>query len=111
MRPHVQPQLPCYLSSLHPPSSTPPQAFKYAIPTGGVSEPGQCLTRDTMDLTGAHTAITATLLPLLLLLLLCSSGGDAQQPAGAVREYYVAAVEIGWDYIYLDDADPASEER
>ncbi|KAE8285867.1 Coagulation factor VIII Procoagulant component Precursor [Larimichthys crocea] len=64
-----------------------------------------------MDLTGAHTAITATLLPLLLLLLLCSSGGDAQQPAGAVREYYVAAVEIGWDYIYLDDADPASEER
>ncbi|TKS72296.1 Coagulation factor VIII [Collichthys lucidus] len=64
-----------------------------------------------MDLTGAHTAITAALLPLLLLLLLRSSGGDAQQPAGAVREYYVAAVEIGWDYIYLDDADPASEER
>lgn len=53
----------------------------------------------------------ATLLLLLPLLLLCSSGGEAQQTAGSVREYYIAAVEIGWDYIYLDDVDPASDQR
>uniref|UniRef100_A0A8C4GQ25 Coagulation factor VIII, procoagulant component n=1 Tax=Dicentrarchus labrax TaxID=13489 RepID=A0A8C4GQ25_DICLA len=48
--------------------------------------------------------MTARLLPLLLL---CCSGRGAEPPAAAVREYYIAAVEIGWDYIYLDDADPA----
>lgn len=67
------------------------------------------MTRDTVDLTGAHAAMTATL--LLPLLLLCFCGGEAQQPAAAVREYYIAAVEIGWDYIYLDDVDPASDQR
>ncbi|XP_070819516.1 coagulation factor VIII [Chaetodon trifascialis] len=57
--------------------------------------------------------MTATL-PLLLLpllLLLRSSGGQAQRPAATVREYYIAAVEIGWDYVYLDDVDPASDQR
>ncbi|KAM9356695.1 coagulation factor VIII [Symphorus nematophorus] len=56
--------------------------------------------------------MTATPLLLLLppLLLLCSSGGDAQPPAAAVREYHIAAVEIGWDYVYLDDTDPAAEQ-
>uniref|UniRef100_A0A7N8XZD4 Coagulation factor VIII, procoagulant component n=1 Tax=Mastacembelus armatus TaxID=205130 RepID=A0A7N8XZD4_9TELE len=43
--------------------------------------------------------MTAT---LLLLLLYCSVG-EAQDRAPAVREYYVAAVEIGWDYIYNVD--------
>ncbi|XP_035525387.1 coagulation factor VIII isoform X1 [Morone saxatilis] len=52
--------------------------------------------------------MTARLLPLLLL---CCSGRGAEPPAAAVRDYYIAAVEIGWDYIYLDDADPAAEQR
>uniref|UniRef100_A0A8C7Z1X5 Coagulation factor VIII, procoagulant component n=1 Tax=Oryzias sinensis TaxID=183150 RepID=A0A8C7Z1X5_9TELE len=47
------------------------------------------------------------LFPLLLLLLCGSSAGEPQTPVG-VREYYIAAVEIGWDYIHLDDA---SEQR
>ncbi|XP_032410683.1 coagulation factor VIII isoform X1 [Xiphophorus hellerii] len=48
--------------------------------------------------------------PLLLLpLLLCCSAGEAQQDA--VREYFIAAVEIGWDYIHLDDGGRASEQR
>ncbi|XP_070770025.1 coagulation factor VIII [Enoplosus armatus] len=81
-------------------------------PTGGAAEPGQCLTRDTLELTGAHTAMRATLVLLLLPpLLLCSSGEQEPRPAAAVREYHVAAVEIGWDYIYLDDVDPASDQR
>ncbi|XP_070692649.1 coagulation factor VIII isoform X2 [Pempheris klunzingeri] len=63
-----------------------------------------------MELTGIHTAMGATLLPLLLPLL-CVSAGGAQQAAPAVREYFVAAVEIGWDYIHLDDADPAPDQR
>ncbi|XP_038555621.1 coagulation factor VIII isoform X3 [Micropterus salmoides] len=62
-------------------------------------------------MTGAHIAIRAALMLLLPLLLLCSSGGEAQQSAAAVRQYYIAAVEIGWDYIYLDDVDPASDQR
>ncbi|XP_071314337.1 coagulation factor VIII [Trachinotus anak] len=46
-----------------------------------------------------------SLAPLLLPLLLCCSGGGAQEPAPAVRSYYVAAVEIGWDYLHLDGVD------
>ncbi|XP_042275527.1 coagulation factor VIII [Thunnus maccoyii] len=41
---------------------------------------------------------------LLLLPLLCSVA------EAAVREYYIAAVEIGWDYIH-DDGDPATDQR
>ncbi|KAK2849050.1 hypothetical protein Q5P01_008884 [Channa striata] len=59
--------------------------------------------------------MTATLLlllpPLLLLLLLCSSSGEAQQPAAAVRDYYIAAVEIGWDYGTTNNVDPAVDQR
>uniref|UniRef100_UPI0037E92206 coagulation factor VIII n=1 Tax=Semicossyphus pulcher TaxID=241346 RepID=UPI0037E92206 len=55
--------------------------------------------------------MTATLLLLLLPLLVFSSAGEAQQNPATVREYYVAAVEIGWDYVYLDEADPATEQR
>ncbi|XP_047441912.1 coagulation factor VIII [Mugil cephalus] len=62
-----------------------------------------------MELIGAHTAIRATL--VFLLPLLFSSVGEAQQPTAAAREYYIAAVEIGWDYIYLDDAAPTSDQR
>ncbi|XP_073343147.1 coagulation factor VIII [Pagrus major] len=55
--------------------------------------------------------MTATLLPLLLL---CVCGAEAQQrPANAtaVREYYIAAVEIGWDYLHLDDGEPAASDQ
>lgn len=56
----------------------------------------------------AETMSRTLLFPLLLLLLLCgSSAGEPQTPV-AVEEYYIAAVEIGWDYIHLDDA---SEQR
>ncbi|XP_068181094.1 coagulation factor VIII isoform X2 [Antennarius striatus] len=48
---------------------------------------------------------------LLVVLMIRWSGGQVQQPAAAVREYYIAAVEIGWDYTHLDDADPASDQR
>uniref|UniRef100_H2UN37 Coagulation factor VIII, procoagulant component n=1 Tax=Takifugu rubripes TaxID=31033 RepID=H2UN37_TAKRU len=55
---------------------------------------------------------TLLLLPLPLLLLVAAfCGGDAQQPPAAVRQYYIAAVEIGWDYIHVEDGDPASEQR
>uniref|UniRef100_A0A4W6C3F6 Coagulation factor VIII, procoagulant component n=1 Tax=Lates calcarifer TaxID=8187 RepID=A0A4W6C3F6_LATCA len=47
---------------------------------------------------------------LLLLPLLHSSAGEAQR-SDNVREYYIAAVEIGWDYVYLDDVDPPSDQR
>lgn len=63
-----------------------------------------------VERTGARAAeMRQTLLfPLLLLLLLCGTpAGEPQTPVG-VREYYIAAVEIGWDYIHLDDA---SEQR
>lgn len=65
-----------------------------------------------MDLTGAHSATIATLLLLLVppLLLLCVSAGEANE-SRTVREFYIAAVEIGWDYIYVDDVDPASDQR
>ncbi|XP_078117549.1 coagulation factor VIII [Sander vitreus] len=36
---------------------------------------------------------------------------DTSGPAAAVREYYIAAVEIGWDYVYLDNVDSASDQR
>uniref|UniRef100_A0AAQ6AAE5 F5/8 type C domain-containing protein n=1 Tax=Amphiprion ocellaris TaxID=80972 RepID=A0AAQ6AAE5_AMPOC len=52
-----------------------------------------------MERTGAITATLVLLLPLI-----CCSGGETQK--SAVREYYIAAVEIGWDYIYLDETDP-----
>uniref|UniRef100_A0AAQ5X6G0 F5/8 type C domain-containing protein n=1 Tax=Amphiprion ocellaris TaxID=80972 RepID=A0AAQ5X6G0_AMPOC len=57
-----------------------------------------------MERTGAITATLVLLLPLI-----CCSGGETQK--SAVREYYIAAVEIGWDYIYLDETDPASDQR
>lgn len=66
-----------------------------------------------MDLTGGHSAMTATL-PLLLppLLLLCFPASEAQQSANrTVREFYIAAVEIGWDYIHVDGADGAFDQR
>ncbi|XP_017289806.1 coagulation factor VIII [Kryptolebias marmoratus] len=70
--------------------------------------------------------MTASLLPLLLpLLCCCAPGGQAlPPPAGptgptgttgptgpAVREYFIAAVEIGWDYIHRDDAEPDQRGR
>ncbi|CAN9515036.1 unnamed protein product [Ophioblennius macclurei] len=60
-----------------------------------------------------HAVIAGTL--LLLLPLVCASAsaaGAAQQRAQPpVTHYYIAAVEIGWDYIYLDEADPTADER
>ncbi|XP_008278557.1 coagulation factor VIII [Stegastes partitus] len=60
-----------------------------------------------MDRSGAIRATLVLLLPLIC----CSAGLPQQQPAATVREYYIAAVEIGWDYIHLDDNDPASDQR
>ncbi|KAM3613214.1 uncharacterized protein V6R79_022640 [Siganus canaliculatus] len=47
---------------------------------------------------------------LLSLLLLAVSYTEAQRRSGPVKEYYIAAVEIGWDYIHLDDTDQASDQ-
>ncbi|KAF3693960.1 Coagulation factor VIII Antihemophilic factor [Channa argus] len=55
--------------------------------------------------------MTATLLLVLPLLLLCSSAGEAQQPPSPVREYFIAAMEIGWDYGSVHKVDPASDQR
>uniref|UniRef100_A0AAQ4QXA3 Coagulation factor VIII, procoagulant component n=1 Tax=Gasterosteus aculeatus aculeatus TaxID=481459 RepID=A0AAQ4QXA3_GASAC len=46
----------------------------------------------------------------LLLLLGCCAGGG-KEPPPAVRVYYVAAVEVGWDYVHLDGTDPAASEQ
>lgn len=54
---------------------------------------------------------TATLLLPLPLLLSALRGGDAQPPPPMVRRYYIAAVEIGWDYIHVEDGDPTTEQR
>lgn len=66
-----------------------------------------------MDLTGGHSAVTATL-PLLLppLLLLCFPASEAQHTANrTVREFYIATVEIGWDYIHVDGVNGAFDQR
>ncbi|KAM9849689.1 coagulation factor VIII [Aulostomus maculatus] len=52
-----------------------------------------------------------TLLLLLLLLRLSDGAEQQQQPTPTVREHYIAAVEIGWDYIHLDDDDPTTDQR
>lgn len=62
------------------------------------------------------TSMRAATLLLLLLppLLLCSSATEEpqQKSAADVREYYIAAVEIGWDYVYyLDAVEPATDQR
>lgn len=49
-------------------------------------------------------------LVLLLSLLLCAVG-EAQQSAAVVRKLYIAAVEIGWDYIHQGDVNQASDQR
>ncbi|KAF7667624.1 hypothetical protein LDENG_00054700 [Lucifuga dentata] len=49
-------------------------------------------------------------LPLVLLLLPLLCRGQVRPPA-TVRDYYIAAVEVGWDYIHLDDADLTSYQR
>lgn len=72
------------------------------------SEPTACAAAFDPGLTAMRTA-TLLLLPLLLLASFC--GGDPHQPPAAVRHYYIAAVEIGWDYIHVEDGDPASEQR
>lgn len=104
-RPHVQLQLPCYccLPSLLPLALN-------VSPPGGAADPASVFTLDTLEL----TAMRAAILLVLLLPLLCFSVGEdrkAEQSAAAAREYYIAAVEIGWDYVYLDDVDPASDQR
>nr|XP_061793417.1 coagulation factor VIII-like [Nerophis lumbriciformis] len=45
---------------------------------------------------------------LLLLLLLCTFSHAANT---LVREYFIAAVEIGWDYASVGDADATSDQR
>lgn len=68
--------------------------------------------RDTLELTVAHTAMTAPLLLPLLLPLLCASASHAQQrPDADVKHYFIASVEIGWDYIYLDDTKPPATQK
>uniref|UniRef100_H3DHA1 Coagulation factor VIII, procoagulant component n=1 Tax=Tetraodon nigroviridis TaxID=99883 RepID=H3DHA1_TETNG len=58
-----------------------------------------------------RAAMRTATLPLLLPLLACFCGGAAQQPPALVRHVYIAAVEIGWDYIHVEDSDPGSEQR
>ncbi|KAM9795311.1 coagulation factor VIII [Neosynchiropus ocellatus] len=49
------------------------------------------------------------LLPLLLPLL--RAAGAQPRPSVTVRNHYIAAVEIGWDYIHLDGGSTSSEQR
>ncbi|XP_046874701.1 coagulation factor VIII isoform X1 [Hypomesus transpacificus] len=44
---------------------------------------------------------------LLLLFFLCGAG----ESSPVIREFHIAAVEIGWDYVHLDVVDTASGER
>jgi len=88
---------PTVLTSLHiPPFKYFSAQDEHQNPFAGKVEP-----------TKAHTEMRATL--LLLLPLLCCPVGEAQQSEAAVREYHIAAVEIGWDYVHMDDADRASD--
>ncbi|XP_071255402.1 coagulation factor VIII-like isoform X1 [Salvelinus alpinus] len=48
---------------------------------------------------------------LLISLLCVLSGVEETLAVPATREFYIAAVEIGWDYLYWGSADPASEQR
>ncbi|KAM9740952.1 coagulation factor VIII [Menidia menidia] len=52
---------------------------------------------------------TGALVLLLLPVLGCCLPGPRWSPP-AVRDYHIAAVEIGWDYIHLGDADRASDQ-
>ncbi|KAM4621997.1 coagulation factor VIII [Polymixia lowei] len=48
---------------------------------------------------------------LFLLPQLICGLGEAQRSDSATREFYIAAVEIGWDYIYFDNVDAATDQR
>uniref|UniRef100_A0A673WGJ0 Coagulation factor VIII-like n=1 Tax=Salmo trutta TaxID=8032 RepID=A0A673WGJ0_SALTR len=48
---------------------------------------------------------------LLISLLCVLSGVEETLAVPTTREFYIAAVEIGWDYLYWGSADPASEQR
>ncbi|CAL8357120.1 unnamed protein product [Merluccius merluccius] len=56
-----------------------------------------------------------TLLLLLGLPLICALAAAPSPPPSPpppnTRHFYIAAVEIGWDYVFVDRADPASEPR
>jgi len=93
-RPGVQCQLPRY-SSPQPPFPLNVSAHTRSRRTG------HCLTLGTLEMSAMRAAT-------LLLLLCCRCAAETQRPAAATA-YYIAAVEIGWDY--LDDVDPASDQR
>ncbi|TNN81899.1 Coagulation factor VIII [Liparis tanakae] len=93
-RPHVHYQLPRY-SFPQPPFPLNASAHTRSRRTG------HCLTLGTLEMSAMRAA------PLLLLLC-CRCAAETQLPAAATA-YYIAAVEIGWDY--LDDVDPASDQR
>ncbi|KAM9377527.1 venom prothrombin activator pseutarin-C non-catalytic subunit [Pholidichthys leucotaenia] len=65
-----------------------------------------------MTLTGAR-APAALPPPLLLLplLLLRAGAAEPQRSTPAVREFFIAAVEVGWDYVHLDGGDAATDQR
>ncbi|XP_064875162.1 coagulation factor VIII-like [Oncorhynchus nerka] len=48
---------------------------------------------------------------LLISLLCVLSGVEETLAVPSTREFYIAAVEIGWDYLYWGSADPVSEQR
>lgn len=98
------PQIPRVLEPLSDLAPLRPPPFKYLSPRKAHQSRGSS-TRDAMEPTSAHAAMRATL--ALLLPLLCSSVEQAQQPGATVREYYIAAVEIGWDY----EPHPTTEQR
>ncbi|KAJ3587510.1 hypothetical protein NHX12_011107 [Muraenolepis orangiensis] len=53
---------------------------------------------------------------LLMLPLLCApaeaqAAGRPTSGRPTSRHFYIAAVEVGWDYVFVDEAEPASEQR
>ncbi|CAL8264274.1 unnamed protein product [Lota lota] len=48
---------------------------------------------------------------LLLGLPLFCALAEAQLPQPTIRHFYIAAVEIGWDYVFVHDAESTSEQR
>ncbi|XP_058506408.1 coagulation factor VIII [Solea solea] len=62
-------------------------------------------------MTATRVLLMMMMVVVMMMMPLCSSAGEAPQFSATVREYFVAAVEIGWDYVHLEDAEPPSAEQ